>query len=177
MAHLKFERDAHCTLPDLDQYLKGIEHRALPQTRTNYQPEAKLLRLYPTELPLHCDFGDEDHKGHNLAAFEDWVASNLDAWLKSHQAEETTCAQLSEMMTHYQKTTSIFYSGNPEAVSVMLLTLVELWIACDKSAIHLCGMLSEYDACIPVHIFQSLVLSFRSQLARLACVEEYLHQR
>jgi hypothetical protein len=59
----------------------------------------------------------------------------------------------------------------------MLLTILELWIACDKAAIHHHAMLEDYDVCVPMGKLESLVLPFRSQLERLARAEDYMKQR
>lgn len=79
-------------------------------------------------------------------------------------------------MTLYHHTAFSLYPRNPEAVSVMLLTLLELWIACDKSAIQIHGTLDEYDLCIPADTFQLLLLPFKLQMVRLARAEKYMNQ-
>lgn len=53
----------------------------------------------------------------------------------------------------------------------MLLTILEMWIASDKSATHIHGIIGDYDACIPMETFQSFLLSLRSQMERLARAE------
>ncbi|KAJ5252865.1 hypothetical protein N7489_003275 [Penicillium chrysogenum] len=175
---LNFRQDIQCALPCLDRYLESIENRSNKRPcRQNFQPQSKLIKFQRTELPNQFDSHDSDYQAHNLAAFEDWVASDLNAWLEIHQGEEAACGQLGALMTRYFEKASAWYSDNPEATSVMLLTLLDLWIACDKSAIHLHGTLRDYDACIPVDCFQSLLLPFRSHMERLACAEKYLSRR
>lgn len=176
---LDFGQDTYCELPRLDRYLEGIERRSLGHSpmSTDYLAKSNFRKHLATECPAHLDFIDTEYRVYNLAAFEDWVASNLDAWLDNHREEETTCSRLGELMTHYNQAVSSSYQHNPEAMSVMLLTLLELWIACDKSANCIHSNLHEYDPCIPADIFQSLLLPFQSQMARLARAEEYLCQR
>ena len=178
LCDLNFRQDIQCALPCLDRYLESIQNRSNKRPcRENFQPQSKLIKYQRTELPNHLDSHDSDYLAYNLAAFEDWVASDLDAWLGIHQSEEATCGQLGALMTRYLEKASSSYADNPEATSVMLLTLLELWIACDKSAIHLHQTLRDYDACIPVDCFQSLLLPFRSHMERLACAERYLSRR
>lgn len=174
---LNVDQDIHCALLDLDRYLYRIGQRGDgPSPAAEYQPQLRLLKFQAMELPPCLNFGDTEYKTYNLAAFERWVSLNLDAWLDCHQNEEGTCSRLSKLMTRYHGTASSLYSHNPEALSVMLLTLLELWIACDKSAIHIHKALEDYDACIPIGVFQSLLLPFQSQMIRLARAEEYMQQ-
>ncbi|KAJ5527297.1 hypothetical protein N7513_011456 [Penicillium frequentans] len=178
LCDLNFRQDIQCALPCLDRYLKSIEERSNKRRRgEDFLPQSRLIKYQQAELPYYLDCHDSDYKAYNLAAFEDWVASCLNAWMEVHQGDEATCGKLGALITEYFERASSLYSDNPEATSVMLLTILELWIACDKSAIHLHDTLREYDAYIPVDCFQSLLLPFRSQMARLACAEEYLSQR
>lgn len=126
---------------------------------------------------MSLNTSDPDYELLNLAAFEDWVRFNLDSWLEVHLSGEDTCQQLDNLIKHYYGVASPLYSHNPEAVSVMLLTILELWIACDKSAFNIHPLLGDYDNCIPMDMFESLVLPYRSQMERLARAEDYMNQR
>ncbi|KAJ6065904.1 hypothetical protein N7444_001557 [Penicillium canescens] len=175
---LNFSHDIECALPDLDRYLEGIGRRGHGRAREeDFLPPSKLHRYQRVQLPDCLEFPDSDYQWYNLAAFEEWVALHLNAWIEYHKKEETACGKLGQLIARYHQVASSSYKDNPEAVSVMLLTLLELWVACDKSAIQLYGDLGKYDACIPVGCFQSLLLPLKSQMARLACAEKYLSER
>lgn len=179
LGDLVFGDDVHHTMPDLDRYIEGIHGREsrLSQLPADFQLHSNLLNFPNTKLPICLHLSDPEYAIYNLTAFEDWVALNLDAWLLAHIAEEATCRRLGGLIKSYHGIASQLYSPNPESVSTMLLTILELWIACDKSATHLHGMLSDYDACIPMDTFQSLLLPFHAQMKRLAGAEDYLRQR
>ncbi|KAB8229417.1 uncharacterized protein BDW43DRAFT_314998 [Aspergillus alliaceus] len=179
LTELSFHDDVYCVLPALDQYLQGIkrrgEQRALPWV--DFVPESKLLIYKSKKLPGHLYSVNDRYRTYNLAAFEEWVATSLDGWLENHLASESTCGQLADLIDRYYTAAIEFYASNPEAKSVMFLTILELWIACDKSAAHIHMILHDYDTCIPTQVFQSLLLPFRSQMERLARAEKYLQQR
>lgn len=59
----------------------------------------------------------------------------------------------------------------------MLLTILEIWMACDECATQECQLLSTYDPELPVGLLQNLVLTSRAQLERLHAFEEYLQRR
>ncbi|OQE29876.1 hypothetical protein PENSTE_c002G10448 [Penicillium steckii] len=171
--------DIYCALPQLDQHLEEIRLRAQEpfQGVVGFLPLSRLLEFSPNHLPGNPDFGNDEYLVPNLAAFEGWVESNLDDWLDSRKADVSTCRSITEMMLNYYDFAYPVYSMNPEALSLMILTVIELWIACDKSATHNIHMLRDYDVCIPIGLLYSLVLPLRSQLVRLARVEKYLRDR
>jgi len=54
----------------------------------------------------------------------------LDSRLESRNTEEQTCRQLYTVIMRYQRLASTYYSGSLESLSFMLLTTLEIWIAC-----------------------------------------------
>lgn len=174
---LKFEEDIYCSPLGLDEWLESIHQRQHILASKEFQPQPKLRDFQATEFPLHLDFDDPEYEIFNLATVESWVESHLEGWLRIHLAHGRTCHQLRNLISHYHKVALPVYSTNPEAISTMFLTILELWIACDKSAIHLYPMLLEYDCCIPMTMYSSLVLPNQSQLIRLERAEIYMEQR
>lgn len=176
---LEFGEDTQCALPGLDQYLEGIHRQEdrYSQASVEFSPRSSLVHYQPTKLPSRVSLTNPDYQVYNIASFEAWVASHFDVWIATHSAEEATCGRLGGLIKSYHKIASPMYSSNPEAVSTMLLTILELWIACDRSATHIHGILNDYDPCIPEGMFESLLLPFISQMERLARAESYLHKR
>ncbi|KAF7592481.1 hypothetical protein BBP40_000216 [Aspergillus hancockii] len=177
VARLDFGSDIYYILPELDNYLAEIGKRRIMQPVNEFLPHSNLVEFPSTDLPLHLDFTEPEYKAYNLAAFEHWVACNLETWLETHLSDEGTCNRLGTIIKNYYEIAFTSYASNPEALSVMMLTTLELWIACDKSATRLHTVLCNYDACIPMELFESLLLPFRSQMARLDRAESYLRLR
>ncbi|EJT72145.1 hypothetical protein GGTG_09012 [Gaeumannomyces tritici R3-111a-1] len=69
------------------------------------------------------------------------------------------------------------YRDNPEALSVMHLAIMELWITIDDSTANLVPLLRDYDTGFLPGLLDDLVLPKREQMARLARVEDYLERR
>jgi hypothetical protein len=63
-------------------------------------------------------------------------------------------------MKSYYENAVRSYACNLEALLVIMLTALELWIVCDKSATQIHTVLSDYDACILMEMFKSLLLLF-----------------
>ncbi|KAF8860560.1 hypothetical protein BDZ45DRAFT_800719 [Acephala macrosclerotiorum] len=177
LEHLDFERDTVNSLPELDLYIETMANRKNNKGFIAFQPRSDLIKYEAEELPNCLESWTADYRPYNLKAFEAWVASNLNSWLSDHKASSSTCAGLSESIRTYYGIAYSFYSGNPEGMSLMLLTILELWVACDESAIHNCEILRDYDPGIPKELLESLVLPFKSQMERLLRVEDYLERR
>ena len=174
---LDFGADAFYSLSSLDEQIKSIAQRTNISSSALFEPEPALIKFQSKDLPTHLFSGTTEYTAYNLAAFESWVASNLSIWLQLNKSDVGACGKLDRLVQRYFSIASNCYSGDVETTSMMLLTILELWIACDESATHICNLLSDYDPGIPKEIFQSLVLPFKSQMERLLRAEDYLERR
>ena len=157
LATLDFAQDIHAQLPGLEAHIENVLQRASRESLAFvFGPSPNMVKYQHDKLPACLDLIDceePDNTAYNLASFEEWVASSLDDWLEHHVDKQTTCARLGKLMAGYHENASVSYAGNPEAISVMILTLLELWIACDQSANTDHEDLKDYDPCIPVDFF------------------------
>jgi len=180
LRNLKFDADIFHSIPPLEKYIELIAERQSINKSSTFQPVNSIRKYHSDELPTQIQsisFLPQVHKAYNLKAFEAWVASNLSRWLESHKGDPATCSQLGLLIQNYHSVAFPLYSNNAEALSTMLLTIIELWIACDESATSICELLEDYDPGIPHGLFESLVLPFRSQMERLSRADEYLNRR
>jgi hypothetical protein len=81
------------------------------------------------------------------------------------------------LIEKYTKVAGTTYEGNPEAISLMLLTSIDLWATLDKCAIRPYPLLRKYNPEFPPSLFDPLPLPKRPQIERLSGVEHYLLQR
>ncbi|KLU86149.1 hypothetical protein MAPG_05168 [Magnaporthiopsis poae ATCC 64411] len=168
--------DVFHRLPAVDKFLGSIG------TRTQSLPEAGFSRksyaeeFEPGSLPSlpRCS---SRYVAFTLAAFEKWVAEHLDSWIVTNASNPDTCRQLRRLLEVYGEAAKAEYHMNPEGGSSLVLTALELWIACDKSATTLEPLLRKYHPHVPAQLLQSLILPFRGQMSRLAKAELYLEER
>lgn len=78
------------------------------------------------------------------------------------------------LILSYHKSTSVRYTGNPEALSVMFLTILELWIASDRSSLAIFPILADYDIGLPDNLFEPILLVSKYQMQRLHAAESLL---
>ena len=89
------------------------------------------VQLQSDTLPnadMFCNSGD---RLCGLVDFEQWVADHLGNWVDSNKGRGDCCGLLSDLITTYHGFAKGHYTGNPERMSVMLLTMFELWVALD----------------------------------------------
>lgn len=177
LKNLDFEKDATLDLPKLDAFLAHISARASAKEGSNFQPAAELLKLPARDIPKLSIGTTTGYKMHNLHAFEQWVSHHLPGWLNGNISGIRTCQSIRSLMQDYHNEARSLYTGNPEAWSIMILTTLELWAACDTSAIVTIPLLAAYDPGIPQDLFQYLLLPFREQMVRLRNLEVYIEAR
>lgn len=88
-----------------------------------------------------------------------------------------TCLGLKKLMKVYHEAAQRTYKRNPETMSIIFLTLLELWRACDESALFHFPMLKDYDPDVQLEPLQSLILPLKEDMVRLLNIEKYLQKR
>ena len=164
-------------LPELDEFIAGIAKRKGIQKSSTFKPGPVLPTFSSDDLPTLFIPNEEDYKVFSLTAFETWIELHLGKWLNLNVYDAMACTQLRNLMQDYHRRAVPMYQSNPESYSNMVLNIMELWVACDKSACHLYYLLPDYDPEIPIHLLQCLLLPFRSQMDRLFRIEKYLEER
>lgn len=170
--------DVYFSLPDLDTYLQAITDRQRPTTSAAFNPASRILDASSEHLPSLNDLSFQDPLlVYNLTAFEDWVEIYLAGWLQDRLRDNKTCSRLCNVILAYHARASREYEGLPEALSMMTLTILELWVACDKSATAVHPKLKDYDTEVPIEVLGCALLRLDKDLRRLSRVEEYLDER
>ncbi|KAI1763802.1 hypothetical protein GGR53DRAFT_466937 [Hypoxylon sp. FL1150] len=178
LSQLDYINNSYVSLPNLDKHISWMNTRKREQRSNAFQPSSTIMEFPPHDLPrLPQDFPEESKSDAiaNLEAFETWVALHCRKWSQNNL--DDSCNELGSLIATYHKLAGLYYSKNPEALSIMLLTIVEMWIACDETAVRLCPLLGQYDTGVQRDVLQNLLLPFVSQMQRLHHVEQYLDHR
>jgi hypothetical protein len=177
-SELSFYRDTRLSISTLRPYLAGIATRGMtpsghgtftsgchPRIKQQSSTFPQFQLLVADDVPLL------------LADLELWVQDWLDNWLRANWDSPSTCTCLAELIKNYTAMATSTYAGNPEVISLMLLTSMDLWVALDKCATRHEPLLSRYDPGFPPSLFTPLLLPKKLQMERLAHVEQYLAWR
>ncbi|KAF1941797.1 hypothetical protein EJ02DRAFT_490907 [Clathrospora elynae] len=173
---LRPETDLDMNLLGLDTFLSQVAARQRDTSSSTFRPTSTYPHLTAAELPS-CLPGSDEYRHFRLAAFEKWVEQNLSDWVAYHHHDAHACGQLRRLLDTYYVSAIVAYAGTPINLSVMYLTLAELWVACDRCASAIYPMLGDYDPEVCLTEFQCLVLPLKSQMERLKEVECYVQAR
>ncbi|PMB71344.1 hypothetical protein BM221_003811 [Beauveria bassiana] len=173
----QIERDTCIKLPELQEFLESVSERETVVHSQLSSPTWLVPKMAPLNLP--SAIFDQDGEGAivDLFAFEEWVNLSLDDWIASHVNNIHTARRLLQLSQAYDTAAQRQYPQDPDAISLKVLTILELWVACDKSVCKIHPLLQDYRHEIPTDILQSLVLPNSSQMKRLHRVETYLEAR
>ncbi|KAK7755219.1 hypothetical protein SLS62_002724 [Diatrype stigma] len=179
---LRFQADTALSLgrfqPYLDRRLES-SHNLDREGSPSSENWLDFTREEPGQLPRLGDLETRDahEQCYVLVDYEHWVAENLEGWLETHITRDDVCNDLMTSLEAYYKIAHGVYQNNPVNLSVMWITIMELWIACDKSVVRMHPLLKDHPTGFPEGLLKPLLMTTKSQLRRLQKVENYLTTR
>jgi hypothetical protein len=176
LRNLQPAKDLDTVFLELDVFVTGISTRHQDLALADFRPTGEYPTFSQNELPrnLHAS-GLPTYL--QLAALEQWIEQHLELWLSVHLREKETCGGIYALMKLYHSMARTEYVGKPTSLSIMYLSLLDLWVASDRSACHIHPMLCQFDPELGLDEFQCLVLPFKSQMQRLLNFERYVQVR
>lgn len=177
---LSFLDDTRLKIPRLKLYLVQMRQRSALISTTQAFISNCHDRISPASLTLpklnSSEFNsDQTHLNH--VDLESWVCNSLDTWLHANIKSKDACMTLGKVIDTYIREASYLYVDEPEEISLVILTSMELWVALDQCALHQHPLLHKYDPGFPPSIFEPLLLPKKTQMERLSRVEKYLATR
>ncbi len=139
------------------------------------QPCPRRIKQCALELP---SVTGKNHLLHFID-IEIWVRNHLQEWTKKQieTLSRSSCEEISLLFRQYLKGAKEWYKDDPENVSMMVLTLLDLWKSLDQLAILQEPLLAQYDTGFPWSLFDSLLLPQKVDMLRLHLVEQHLAVR
>ena len=112
-----------------------------------------------------------------IADFELSVDTNLVSWVATSINNDVAPDVIASCIQQYFAGAKDLYGTSAEDNSIMILTILDLWVALDTFAIHQCPLLKQYSPEIPSDFLHSLLLHRSTTLKRASNIEEYLCRR
>jgi len=175
-SQLSFDKDIGLSLLSLQPYLGGRPKlEDIPVDAGKFQPNCgQRIDQLESKLP---QFGSKVNDRLSLMDVEIWVQEHLDGWLCANLTLQDACARLAGLVQAYTIVAGPVYGESAEDTSLMLLTVMDIWVALDKCATHQYPLLKEYDSGFPTTLFDPLLLPKKIHLERLVRVEQHIKQR
>jgi hypothetical protein len=170
-------KDVELKLDCLDTFIDSIHQRTHHDESEAFHPREPFTVSSPQQLPSINGYCETRRMPLQLAEVESWVKCNLEGWLADNITDDSSCRDLKGLLINYHTAAECQYHGNPETISRMHLTVLEIWIAIDRAAIHATPSIDQYQPEIPVAVYQGLALGCYDEMERLAAAEQYLNNR
>ena len=178
---LNLSQDIQLSLLNSGDYIRGrLADRNISATVTEFSPKHRRRGCLDDFLSSDGVFFEEACQAEphvTLHDVEQVVEGGIDRWVDEVMNNNEACVKLEILANKYSSSALRTYGKNPELLSVMLLTMVELWIALDKIAIREIPMLGEYSPEIPTSLLEDLLLSKAANLHRLRIAHQHLSHR
>jgi len=174
--------DSHISLGKLDTHLTKVLRSTSPRFSKKRFTPSQGSRLYNVTDFAQLANGRlakaiAEDPYIPIADFELAVEKHLETWVSASTNNDNSLDVMASCFEQYHSRAKDLYEGNPEDNSIMILTIMDLWVALDRSAIQACPLLKQYSPEIPSNFLHCLLLHRSHALTRALRIEEYLCQR
>jgi hypothetical protein len=170
------------SLPNSREYLERvIKGRSSDRNDDKFEPHhpARLSNVRNftdfAEGALSGAFDVDKHVA--LYDFEASVHENLTKWTDENLGNESACAVVSSCLNQYTEAAFAHYIYDAADRSVMILTIMQLWVALDRIATELHPILCRYSPEIAEHLVESLLLRSLQHIEQANMIQSHLRRR
>ncbi|KAG1853151.1 hypothetical protein DFJ58DRAFT_883919 [Suillus subalutaceus] len=180
---LRVLQDTHLSLNTSREYIcQALKNQHSSSQTTSFNPSHHTRGTIDNFLDAKASFLVAAHSAEPslaLVDFETAISSGIDDWVARvpFQSTDSACISIEACASAYSSRALTAYKGNPENLSIMLLTLFELWVAMDKIVVGQIPLLAEYSPEIPLKLWECLLIRKASGLDRLKKLHAYLKAR
>ncbi|KAG1750381.1 uncharacterized protein EDB91DRAFT_686470 [Suillus paluster] len=180
---LRVLRDTHLCLNTSRAYIcQALQNQNTSSQTTSFNPSHHTRGTIGHFLDADAGFLVAAHVAEPslaLADFEMAIRSGIDGWVArvSFQSIDSACISIEACASAYSSRALKAYEGNPENLSIMLITLFDLWVAMDKIVVRQIPLLAKYSPEIPMTLWEHLLIRQSSALDRFKQLHTYLEYR
>lgn len=178
-----FEAATHQTLPNsrvyLEQVFKGLPNQKPPSTFTpKNAPRLENIKDFTIYADGVLAKTFSTHKHIALFDFEISVFEHLSTWVDRNISNaEIACKTVHSCFQQYLDAASSCYMVDVADRSIMILTLMRLWVAIDQLATSACGLLLDFSPEIPADLLDQLLLHTSQHLEQARLTQLYIIDR
>jgi hypothetical protein len=180
---LRVLRDTHLSLDTSREYIRqALQNQHSSPQPPPFNPSHRTRGSIDNFLDSDASFLVAAHVAEPflaLADFETAIRSGIDDWVARVplQGIDSACVSIEACASAYSSRALDVYKGNPENLSIMFITLFELWVAMDKIVVGQIPLLADYPPEIPLTIWECLLVRTPSALDRLKKLSAHLQAR
>ena len=174
---LDFIADTHISLKSLYTYLTKLCSASHGRLHISFKPQGScFFSGQDFSQFLNGQLAKAISEGQHMAIvdFKSFVEKNLELWVAASPMDEDFLFMMALCIQQYYVGVKDLYGDNTEDNSIMILTIMDLWVALDILTVHQCPLLKQYSPEIPTKFLHDLLLHQSSTIIRALCIEEYL---
>lgn len=162
----------------LDKVLKRRLHWNTPPP-FNPIPRIRLENIsdFTRFIPATLSSSFEETGSFALFDFESSVQHHLLTWTNEHLNNPSACDTIASCFSQYISAAQTQYKPDVVDQSIMLLTIMELWMALDKLATSQCPLLLDYSPELPESFLEPLLIRSARDIDRANEIQRYLRRR
>ncbi|EUC59837.1 hypothetical protein RSOL_325350, partial [Rhizoctonia solani AG-3 Rhs1AP] len=172
------------TLPHSRGYLEQVF-----QGRTGHDNDSSFTPNHHPRLDNVVDFVQYADRNRGLSHafkndphlalydFEASIFANLAEWTSVQQDYSRACATLSSCFRQYLDTAKPYYTADIADHSIMILTLMHIWMAIDELTTRDCPLLINYSPELPTNLLNPLLLRTTQHIEQARIIQQYIHDR
>ncbi|KAF8597353.1 hypothetical protein BDV93DRAFT_596776 [Ceratobasidium sp. AG-I] len=162
----------------LDKVLNRRLHRA-PPSPFHPHPRIRLqsIKSFGSFIPSALSSSFEKTGSCALFDFEASVRCHLLNWTNENLNNTSACDIIASCLAQYITAAQIQYVPDAVDQSMMVLTILELWVALDKLATSQCPLLLDYSPEIPESFLEPLLIRSTKDIDRANEIQRYLRRR
>jgi hypothetical protein len=178
---LDFAADTHISLNSSYDYLrKMLDTVSHGHSRGSFNPHGSRLNVIRDFAQLsNGKLAEAIAKGQHLAVadFEISVERYLEPWVAVSTKDKLAPEVIASCIQQYYAGAKSLYGTNAEDSSLMILTIMYLWVALDRLTVERCPLLKQYSPEIPSDFLHGLLLHRSSAINRSVYIEQYIRRR
>ncbi|CUA70922.1 Proteasome activator complex subunit 4 [Rhizoctonia solani] len=177
-----FQSAVNLTLPNSRQYLERVF-----QYQYAHKNPAKFSPSHPSRSDNIREFSHYANGGLSRAFtndphlalfdFEASVFEKLVEWTSNQQNFSAACVIMSSCFRQYLNSAKSYYIADAADQSIMILTLMRIWMAIDELAIKDCPLLSRFSPELPADILDPLLLRTTQHLEAACTIQQHIRRR
>ncbi|OJA11780.1 hypothetical protein AZE42_07378, partial [Rhizopogon vesiculosus] len=185
-AEMDIARDTKLSLTSSEEYITSVLHNTHDHSSSpEFQPTHRQRGTINDFLGSDAGFFNVAYIEDPFLALSDFecaIEREIDVWVNHVINQDAAhideaCLTIQACATSYSSKAQSLYANNPENISIMLLTLFELWVALDKLVVKSIPLLKEYSPEVPYTIFDRLLLQKAAALERLKILQRHVATR
>ncbi|KAG8707402.1 hypothetical protein FRC11_007468 [Ceratobasidium sp. 423] len=182
LSHADFTSAVNQTLPRSRSYLERVFQRHSSHiSPSKFTPKHAPRLENVTEFSQYANgglshaFTNDSHLA--LFDFEASVFDNLASWTSRQRDHSGACATISSCFRQYLTAAKSYYTTDMVDRSIMMLTLMRIWMAIDQLATDGCSLLREFSPELPEDILNPLLLHTTQHIKQACTIQQYIHRR